>query len=244
MKHQEFYAIALEQLAEMVEKNETNLLKTADFCGESIINEGVVHVFGTGHSQMFAMEIFYRAGGLVPINALLTPHYSLAPKAKLSTIQERVEGFSNQYLELEKTSKFDTMIIVSISGRNPAAVDMALEAKKFGMKVVALTSLSFSEGVSSRHSSKKMLKDIADIVLDIPCIKGDAVLSIAGLPEKFCGTSTVLGMMTMEMIIARTVEILVDKGYSPPIYVSSNLDEGDQINAALIKKYQDKISYL
>lgn len=244
MRQQNFYRAVTKQLSTLMEVNEKGFADAASSCADSIEQGRVVHVFGTGHSQMFAMEVFYRAGGLVPINALLSPHYALFPTAKLSTLQERVEGFSNEYLLLENVSEKDTLIIVSISGRNPSAVDMALEAKRIGMTVISLTSLAFSEGVSSRHSSGKLLKEVSDIIIDIPCEKGDAVLSIEGLAPKFCGTSTVLGMTAMETIIAETVESLVERGVTPPIYVSSNLDEGDAINAEYIKEYSPIISCL
>lgn len=204
----------------------------------------MIHVFGCGHSQMFAMEVFYRAGGLVPVNALLIPHMALFPKAKLSTLQERIEGFCGQYLQLEDTDPRDTMIVVSISGRNAGVVDMALEAKAIGMKVIALTSRQFSGSTTSRHSSGKHLADVADVVIDVKCVSGDAALSMDGLEPHFCGTSTVLGMAIMESIIAQTVENCVEAGCIPPIYVSSNLDKGDAINAQHIKNYSKLISCL
>ncbi|WP_125706149.1 SIS domain-containing protein [Lacticaseibacillus daqingensis] len=244
MKNNEFYEIVSEQMARQNTNTAKSVDEAAHYCAESVSKGRVIHVFGTGHSQMFAMEVFYRAGGLVPVNALLSPHYALQPRAKLSTLQERVEGFSDQYFELENPDPADTLIIVSISGRNAASVDMALKAKAIGCKVIALTSLAFAEGVSSRHSSGKMLKDIADVVIDIACEKGDAALSMPGLAPKFCGTSTVLGMLAMESIIARTVELIVESGQTPPIYVSSNLDEGDEINAAYIKQYSPLITNL
>ncbi len=108
------------------------------------------------------------------------------------------------------------MIIVSISGRNAAVVDMALSAKSKGMKVIALTSLEFTGSVTSRHSSGKLLKDISDVVIDIKCVSGDACLSMDGMDHKFCGTSTVLGMAVMEAIIAQTIEKCVKNGYIPP----------------------------
>ncbi|HPX32151.1 MAG TPA: SIS domain-containing protein [Erysipelotrichaceae bacterium] len=240
----EYYEIVKEQLERQMNEEAENIEKAAQFCANSITKNRVIHVFGCGHSQMFAMEVFYRAGGLVPVNALIIPHLALFPKAKLSTIQERVEGFSNEYLNLENTSGDDTMIIVSISGRNAGVVDMALEAKKIGMKVVALTSKEFSSSVSSRHSSGKNLKDVADIVIDIKCLSGDACLSIPGMRDKFTGTSTILGMMVMNCITSRTIELSVERGYNPPVYVSSNLDKGDAINAEYIKKYRDLISCL
>ncbi|NLV77492.1 MAG: SIS domain-containing protein [Tissierellia bacterium] len=244
MKYLEYYSIIKEQLDAQFEEERENIEKAAEYCSNSIMNERLVHVFGCGHSQMFAMEVFYRAGGLVQVNPLLIPHMSLYPKAKLSTIQERVEGFTPVYLELENTDEKDTMIIVSISGRNAAVVDMALSAKSKGMKVIALTSLEFTGSVTSRHSSGKLLKDISDVVIDIKCVSGDACLSMDGMDHKFCGTSTVLGMAVMEAIIAQTIEKCVKNGYIPPVYVSSNLDEGDAINNEHIKNYKNKIGCL
>lgn len=244
MKQKEYYEILKKQLERQVTEESDNIEKVAQICAASVMKKRLIHVFGCGHSQMFAMEVFYRAGGLVPVNAMLIPHLALFPKAKLSTIQERVEGFSAEYLGLENTSKDDTMIIVSISGRNAGVVDMALEAKKIGMKVIALTSKEFSNSVTSRHSSGKNLKDVADVVIDIKCVSGDACLSMSGMRDKFTGTSTILGMTVMDSIMARTIELCVEQGYVPPVYVSSNLDSGDDINAKYIKQYHDLVTCL
>lgn len=244
MKQNEYYSIVKEQLGRQMTEEAEKIEQAAQACASSVIKKRVIHVFGCGHSQMFAMEVFYRAGGLVPVNALLIPHLALFPKAKLSTLQERVEGFSGEYLKLENVSADDTMIIVSISGRNAGVVDMALAAKEIGMKVIALVSNEFSGKVSSRHSSGKNLKDVADIVIDIKCVAGDACLSMEGMPAKFTGTSTILGMTVMDSIMARTIELCMEQGYVPPVYVSSNLDTGDAINAEYIKQYKDLIDCL
>lgn len=244
MKQFEFLEIVKEQLEKQFKEEADKMEQTAQLCAKSIMKKRVVHVFGCGHSQMFAMEVFYRAGGLVPINALLIPHLALFPKAKLSTLQERVEGFSNEYLDLENTASDDTMIIVSISGRNAGVVDMALAAKAKGMNVIAMTSVQFSSSVQSRHSSQKNLSEVADIVLDIKCVEGDACLTMDGFDKKFTGTSTILGMTVLDAIMARTIEVCVESGYQPPVYVSSNLDIGDEINKTYIKQYQSLIGCL
>ena len=230
MKYQEYHSVINEQLERQFSEEGPNIEKAAEFCAASVSSGRVIHVFGCGHSQMFAMEVFYRAGGLVPVNALLIPHMALFPKAKLSTLQERVEGFTDKYLDLEDTDPRDTMIIISISGRNAG--------------VVALTSRDFSTSTTSRHSSGKHLSDVADVVIDVKCVSGDAALEIEGLEPRFCGTSTVLGMAMMESIIAQTIENCVKSGHIPPIYVSSNLDKGDAINEEHIKKYSKLITNL
>lgn len=244
MKHREYYQVAAEQLHRQFEEEDANIDRAAQFCAASVKAGRVIHAFGCGHSQMFPMEMFYRAGGLVPVNALLIPHMALFPKAKLSTLQERQEGFADEYLKLENTSPQDTMLIVSVSGRNAAVIDMAIAAREIGMKVVAMISRSFSGKVESRHSSGKLLDEFADVVIDIKCVEGDAALSAEGMEHKFSGTSTVLGMAVVESIVARTIELCVQSGVVPPVYVSSNLDHGDAINAAHIQKYKALISCL
>lgn len=244
MKHDEYYDIIKQQLERQFNEERDNIDLAATYCSDSVKKKRLIHVFGCGHSQMFAMEVFYRAGGLVQVNALLAPHLSLSPKAKLSTIQERIEGFSNEYLQLENVSSEDTLIIVSISGRNAGVIDMAICAKKLGMKVVALVSKEFTNRVSSRHSSGKKLDELVDVVIDIKCVVGDACLSIEKSEYKFAGTSTILGMTVMNCIMARTVEKCVESGNIPPIYVSSNLDNGDEINNKYINEYKNMISCL
>ena len=244
MKYLKYYSIIKAQLEDQFEEEGQSIKKAAEYCAQSIMKDRLIHVFGCGHSQMFAMEVFYRAGGLVQVNPLLIPHMALTPKAKLSTIQERIEGFTPSYLDLENTSEEDSMIIVSISGRNAGVVDMALAAKEKGMKVIALTSLEFTNSVTSRHSSGKLLKDVADVVIDIKCVSGDACLTMDGMEDKFCGTSTVLGMAVMEAIVAQTIENCINNGYVSPVYVSSNLDKGDAINKEYIAKYKNIIGSL
>ena len=244
MKYQEYFDIIQVQLKQQFDEEAKHIELAASYCADSVQKGRVIHVFGCGHSQMFAMEVFYRAGGLVPVNALLIPHLALFPKAKLSTLQERVEGFAQGYLALENTDAADTMIIVSISGRNAMVVDMAMAAREIGMKVVSLVSRQFAGSTTSRHSSGKNLMDVSDTVIDIKCVSGDAALSMDGVEPQFCGTSTILGMAIMEAIIAQTVENCVKNGHIPPIYVSSNLDKGDKINAEHIKKYSSLIGCL
>lgn len=244
MKSTEYYETVTAQLERQFSEETENIQRAAQLCAESVKNERLIHVFGCGHSQMFAMEVFYRAGGLVPVNALLTPHLALFPQAELSTFQERVEGFSGEYLRMQNTDAADTMIIVSISGRNPAGVDMALAAQEIGMKVIALVSDEFARATTSRHSSGKNLRDVADVVIDIKCVAGDAAMQIDGFAPRFCGTSTVLGMTVIEALIAQTVENCVEAGHEPPLYVSANLDEGDASNARWLEQYRPLISNL
>jgi len=243
-KSLEFYNVVMEQLKRQVTEEEETIEKGAQMCADSICKDRIIHAFGCGHSQMFGEEIFYRAGGLVPVNAILHTHFSLSPKARISSAVERCEGLTGKVLDQCNTSSDDTMIITSISGRNAGVIDMAIAAKEKGMKVIALVSQDYSSKVTSRHSNGKNLKEFADLVIDIKCVYGDACLEMEGVDDKFSGTSTILAMMVMDMMMARTIELCAERGYNPPIFVSGNTDRGDAINNARIEKYSNIIPSL
>lgn len=242
-RYLEFTNIVQQQLQQAL-KQEDTIKKCAKQIADTVMHDGIVHVFGCGHSQMFGEELCFRTGGLVPINAILIPHYNIYPKARYSQLMERTEGFAKTVLDSMYSTKNDTMIIVSISGRNPAGIEMALEAKNLGMKVIGVTSLNYSNNVTSRHSSGKLLKDVVDIVLDTCTLKGDAVLEDPRMSEKFGSTSTVVTMNILIGIVCEAIQIMLDQGYEPPVWVSGNLDRGDSINNAYLKKYRGKIDVI
>lgn len=94
MKYQEYHEVIRGQLEEQFAQEGKNIETAAKYCAESVKSGRVIHVFGCGHSQMFAMEVFYRAGGLVPVNALLIPHMALFPKAKLRPCRSGSRAFA------------------------------------------------------------------------------------------------------------------------------------------------------
>ncbi len=239
----EFYAVVEKELAASLAQEEV-LAQAVEIMSKSIAAGGVIHVFGCGHSQMFGEELCFRTGGLVPINAIMVPEYSIYPKVRFSQIMERSEGFAEHVLETMNPQSVDTMIVVSVSGRNAAVVDMALAARKQGMKVIALTSLKYTNGVTSRHSSGKLLRDVADVVIDMGGIKGDAALQRENVPVNFCSPSTVVGMSILVGLIGEVIVKLADQGVEVPIWVSGNLDEGDAINNEYIRRYRGRVDIL
>ena len=132
-RYAEFAAIAQEQIEEAMKQEEV-LDACAQVMTDTVMHDGVIHVFGCGHSQMFAEELCFRTGGLVPVNAIIIPHYHIFPRVRYSQLMERCEGFAPAVLDTMTTSSADTMIIVSVSGRNAAGIDMAMAAKEKGMK--------------------------------------------------------------------------------------------------------------
>lgn len=239
----EFARICQQQVDEAL-KQEEAIDQAAAVIADSIADQGVIHVFGCGHSQMFGQELCFRTGGLVPVNAILVPQYSIYPDIRLSQLMERQENAAFKVLDAFDTRPQDVMLIVSISGRNPAGIDMALAAKAKGMKVIGLTSMDYTMKSTSRHSSGKRLYEVCDIVLDACGVEGDAVLEDPRVSERFCSPSTVVGMTLLIGIMGEAIEKLADRGIDPEIWVSGNLDRGDACNQRHLEKWRGRVDIL
>ncbi len=211
---------------------------------ECIVNGGLWHVFGTGHSQLLAAEVFYRAGGLVPVNAILDLPLSVLVSARRSTWLERVPGYADQLLQDEPVSAGDVVLVISNSGRNAVPIEVALAAKECGATVLALTSVDFSRRVGSRHPSGRKLLDCADLVFDNYGADGDAAVEIPGCGTAVAATSTVVGSALLQSLVAATVAELQRRGHRAPVWHSANGDLGERSNAAFLTEYQHRIKRL
>jgi len=202
--------------------------KAAALVAASIEGGGMVYALGSGHSQLLALEIQGRAGGLYPVVQIMDPLWGRA---------ERVEGYGKVLLQGLPFKAGEAMFVISNSGRNPQPVDVALRARELGLRVIAVTSLVHTQGVASRHSSGKRLFELADVVLDTGTPPGDASLSIPGLAVRTGPVSTTLGAALMNAVMVEAVQKLVERGVVPPVLMSSNLDGGDAHNAELVTRY-------
>lgn len=203
-----------------------------------------IFLFGTGHSHMLAEELFYRAGGLVNIHPVLETALMLHESASKSTEIERLEGYAEILFNSYSMKKGDVIVIISNSGRNGVCVDMALLAKEKGLTVIALTNLKHSGSGASRHKSGKRLFEIADIVLDNMGCVGDAGIYFEELGRKACPTSTSAGAAILHATVCGCIEKMIEDGFTPEVFSSSNVDGGDEINEAFIKKYRNQIKSL
>jgi uncharacterized phosphosugar-binding protein len=203
---------------------------------ECILNNGIIHTFGSGHSDMIAKEITQRAGGLVPVSKLTDPM-----QGKAERIQGYAEVLLNEYKRIVDFKKDDIFIIISNSGRNALPIEMCFEVKNLGIKTVAITSLSYSRKVSSRHNSGKKLYEIADYSIDNSVEFGDALIEIPGKNIKSGAGSTISGALLINMLILTAIEKIVLNGEDPPILKSGNIDGADEHNNKLRQKYSRRI---
>jgi len=204
----------------------------------SIINGGIVHTFGSGHSDLIAKEVVARAGGLVPINNIQDPTNGKA---------ERLNGIAkillDEYSNIFGIKEGEYILIISNSGRNPLPIEMCKEAKGRGLKVVALTSMKHSTNVPSRHSSGKKLYELADYVLDTNVELGDTVLKVPDMGITLGPCSTVMGTVLINLIILSVIENIISLGLVPPVLRSMNLDNSDDYNKKIIDKYRSRLNW-
>lgn len=247
MKPMEQYLKAVQEiLNEINQKEQENIDKAAEVICEAVQEDRLIHVFGTGgHSVMGAMEVFYRAGGLVPINPLFPPGISVIDSHPNT---ERVVEYAKFALDYYEVKEGDVIIIVNVNGINAVTIDSALEAKKRGAKVIAVTSSEFSRnvppGIPARHPSNKDLCDLGNIVIDAHVPVGDAVVEIEGLGLKVASSSTIANCFILNSLMAVVVEKLIQKGVIPPVWKSANVPGGDEANRKYIEKYKPRIKHL
>lgn len=212
---------------------------------EAIRTHKNVYAFGCSHAGILAEELFYRTGGLAVINPILAPGLTLTVRPVTMTSQvERLEGYGKTIVESAGIEAGDVLIVHSVSGRNPVPVEAALEARAKGAFVAALTNITYSQSVSSRASCGKRLFEVCDLVIDNCGSVGDAVCQIEGMPEKVAASSTVIGAAILNAIVADTVDRLVQSGVVPPVFMSANVEGGDEHNAVMLKEYEKNIKYM
>lgn len=237
-----YWAAAAEAIARVQESQGERIRQAATICATSIMAGGVVHIFGAGHSRAFGMELSGRAGGLVPMHVFGLEEAAPPGKKGLELLGlERSPETAHKLLALFPKRPEDCFIIASNSGRNGCPVELALEVKRWGHKVITVTSLAHASSYASRHPSGKRVYELADVVIDNGAPAGDALLEVPGMGERICAVSSVTGALIAQALTAETVRFIRAAGMEPPVYVSANVDGADEHNARLEERYKGRI---
>ncbi len=223
-------------LSRAAEANAPVIARLAPVIGASIAAGGVVHTFGSGHSEIVSREIIGRAGGLVCVTGIIDPTGGVFENLP-GFGQKLVERYDRQYGLLPG----EVAIVISNSGKNASPIDVALHAKQKGLTVAALTCLAMSRATPSQHSSGRRLFEVADHVLDNGGEPGDAIVELEG-GLKAGPTSTLIGCSVLNWLMLSVVEWLNANGHPAPILRSQNLPGAIEFNRALARKYQGRLS--
>lgn len=240
----DFAAGAQEICARLIRTQSEAIHRGASLVAEALRNDGIVQAFGTGHSRALAMEIAGRAGGLVPTNRLMLSDLAFSGDLPMDRARdpllERDPEVAQLLWDLHKIRGSDVVVIGSNSGGNGAIVEFAQIAKRQGCPLIAVTSVSHSSEIDSRHPSGRKLMEEADVVIDNCGPFGDAIVEVEE-GVRACGVSTISSALAVQMMVAETLELLARSGDELPIYRSANIPGGDEHNQRLRARYGDRI---
>jgi uncharacterized phosphosugar-binding protein len=231
-----FYESAMEKIAIARDKNLPVLKKLAPVIGRSLASGGVLHVFGSGHSEVIGREIIGRAGGLACVTGLIDPTGGYIENlvgygAALAGRHDR----QHQFLAGE------TIIVISNSGKNSSPIEVALYAKGKGLNVVGLCSVAMSATAATVHPGGKKLHEIADHVLDNLGVPGDTLIDTGG--GVMSGpTSTLVGGMLLNLLMLEVMEWLKTNGHPLPLFRSQNLPGAIEHNRTIGEAYKHRLT--
>ncbi|MEH6377389.1 SIS domain-containing protein [Streptomyces sp. KLMMK] len=241
----QFFDAAIGLLQRVRDEEAGHITAAGSLLADTVADGGRIFVFGAGHSSLPAQDVVYRAGGLALINLLAVPGVvglDVMP-ATLGSALERVNGLAGAVLDTSPVQAGDVLIVISLSGRNPLPVEMAMNARALGVRVIGVTSLAYAEHTRSRHSSGTFLKDHCDLVIDSKIDIGDAELTADGIAAPFAPASTVVTSALMQAVVAAAAGELAARGIDPPMLRSGNVDGGHEWNGRLLREYGDRIFF-
>ncbi len=219
--------------------------RAARMMADHIKSHKVIYVFGSGgHSNMMAEELFHRAGGL----ACFSPLFVDSIRIPHVPMGERCAALATYALDFYGVGKDDLLLLVNGYGINPVTIETAIECKKRGVKVIAVTSTGYAEKLPKdfpgRHISGQNLHEMFDIVLLTHMEYGDALVKMDGVASKVGSYSTFGNAFICNSLVLKTCELLVEEGLEAPVINSINVEGGLEKNQKLYAKYRPLIRWL
>jgi uncharacterized phosphosugar-binding protein len=222
-------AAASDVLAE-VGATQADAIETASqWAAEAIAADGLVHLFGTGHSRIPVEEMFPRYGsypGFNPIVELsMTFHTQVvgANGQRQAMFIERTPGLAEVILSNFAFGPRDVMVVFSAGGTTAVPVEMARGAKARGLRVVAVTSVRQSMASPVDPVVGDRLLDEADLVIDLCTPEADAICTLDGLDTPVGPASTIAAVAIVNSIKVRVAELLVARGAMPPVITRASV---------------------
>ena len=234
---------ARDVMSRIEETQMENIRKAAEVMADSIEVGRWVHTFGCGHATIPIEEMYPRIGGFVGFHPIIELPLTFFTRitGEMGVHQflflERAEGYGVEIMKGYNFDPRDTMWLFSHSGINNVNIDVALESKKRGMKVVVFGSAEAAKGRQSRHSSGETLFDVADLIVDTCAPLGDSSVPLKNHQDKVGPVSTMAFVTCVWMTVTTVAEILADRGVKLFIHPSHNVagdtTARDRVEAAL-----------
>ena len=245
---QRYFRIMQDIVQKAYDTQGDKLMEASRILTETTKNDGIIHLFGCGHSGLVTEDVFWRAATMANVHAIFESGVSGINEITKTGKVEKLEGLGGIIVDYNRIAPPDAMICISNSGNNAVTVDVALACKERGVPVIAFTNPVYADQLKTRHSTGKKLKDIADAVIDNCSLTGDAAVDLEGLEMRVGATSTIPVAFMLTALLVQTCENLLQEGITPDVYYSGHLEyEIDAVkkhNTALIEKYYRRIRNL
>ena len=219
--------------------------RASQWCADAIAADGLVHLFGTGHSRIPVEEMFPRYGsypGFNPIVELsMTFHTQVvgANGQRQAMFIERTPGLAEVILSNFRFGPDDAMIVFSASGVTAVPVEMARGARTRGLKVIAVTSVAQSNSADTEPTGGARLMDVADLVIDLCTPEADALCQIDGLDTPVGPGSTIAAVAIVNSIKVRTAALLVERGAMPPVITRASVVGAERSRTLFDSAYRE-----
>lgn len=240
----QMYRKNVEETLDAIFTKETDgLEKAGQMLAQVLENDGLLYVFGCGHSHMLAEELFYRAGGLAPVYPIFETAAMLHEGAAKSSQIERMSGYAQHVIARYPIGPKDCLLIASTSGINPFGMEMAQLARERGAKVIGISSGAYVTQ-PSRQKDGLHLPDFCDICIDNHVPLGDATVTVCADGTKAGPVSTIATLAIANSLALDACEIMKSHGVEPKVFHSGNCPGADGYNAALLKEYMPRVRHL
>ncbi len=215
-------------LARLWSTQTSALRRAAGWMADSIAADGLVHLFGSGHSVLPVLDMFPRYGSFAGFSPMMDSRLMWLSVmdtggAKELLWLERTEGYAAVFLEDKDLAPGDVLLVFSHGGLNAAPIEVALEARRRGLKVVAATSLDNYRRRAATHSSGKKLPDVADLAIDNCVPAEDALVQVPDMLGRVAAGSTVSFITIGMALVAEVAAQLAARGITPRQFVSPNV---------------------
>ena len=231
----EYLTKIIDNLQSIEEKEGDKIALVAREVARTIEEDGMIFVFGCGHSHLPGLDTFYRAGGLANVSAMLDTDLMLHNGAAKSSRMEKMSGIAPEIFRRYTPSRKDMIFIFSASGKNQVPVEMGDAAREAGV---------FSVGVSSSayFNCGGRLHEHVDVAIDCMVPYGDACIDVGD--AKMGGLSTAAACFILNSCLIEGAKLALQNGKKPPIYLSGNVEGGRAHNIELENLYLGRVKHL
>lgn len=225
------------------------ILPAARMVADQVKQDRLVYIWGPGgHSNLAAMEVFFRAGGLMHVSAILNQETMLSCGALKSMQVERLPGYGRIVVNDYGIGEGDLLIVANAYGINAATIDAALCARENGAKVISISSFKHAEQTAknhpARHPTRQNLHNVSDCAVDCKVDIGDACIQLPGFEQKIGALSTYANAYALNCIVVEAINMLVNEGINPPVWRSGNAPGGDEWNQQFLERFRGKVRML